>query len=237
MLTFQTLRARLGERFPARRNDLVIATAAALGDVAASLVRVPCEVLKQRLQVAVYPNVVAALSSISKSGGIARLYSGLTAQLVRDVPYAAAEFVVYENLKVAALRRRRHVASGGDAVSTPSIELEKLHRTDGLVVGAIAGAIAAIVSNPADVIKTRLMTQVHSGQALSAAAVPYRGVRDAALRIVREEGPAAFAKGISPRIAAKALQSGMFFAVYEALRRGISSSLGVEREAAASGSH
>lgn len=250
MLTFQTLKSRLGRQFPRRRNDAVVAVSAALGDVAASLVRVPCEVLKQRLQVGVYANAVQALrrSMAPAAGGLRRLYAGLGAQLTRDVPYAAAEFVVYENLKTVALRRaeRRSQNAALDAsnVSAPVSESRKdqpaaarlqqrlqdgkLSRVDGLVVGAIAGAIAAIVSNPADVVKTRLMTQVrNSGGGQVAGGVAYRGVRDTFIRIAREEGVLTFGKGIAPRIAAKALQSSLFFAAYEGLRKTISTAVGV----------
>lgn len=256
MLTFQTLRAQLGKRFPRRKNDVVVAVSAALGDVAASLVRVPCEVLKQRLQVGVYSNVLQALrlSLAPAAGGLGRLYAGLGAQLTRDVPYAAAEFVIYENLKTAALRRAerrsQHIAremsssnkdsnrndvgrqeQGQPAAARLQQRLQdgKLGRVDGLVVGAIAGAIAAIVSNPADVVKTRLMTQVRTGgSAHLAKGRAYQGVRDAFIRIAKEEGVFVFGKGIAPRIAAKALQSALFFAAYEGLRKTISTAVGVD---------
>lgn len=255
MLTFQTLKAQLGKRFPRRKNDVVVAISAALGDVAASLVRVPCEVLKQRLQVGVYSNALQALrlSLAPAAGGLARLYAGLGAQLTRDVPYAAAEFVIYENLKTAALRRAerrsQYVAremnykdsdrnddvarqeQGQPAAARLQQRLQdgKLGRVDGLVVGAIAGAIAAIVSNPADVVKTRLMTQVRSGgSAHIARGRAYQGVRDAFVRIAKEEGIFVFGKGIAPRIAAKALQSALFFAAYEGLRKTISTAVGVD---------
>lgn len=247
MVTFQTLKARLAERFPRRQNDVVVAIAAGLGDVAASFVRVPCEVLKQRLQVGVYANVAHALRSVGSAGGggISRLYAGLNAQLVRDVPYAAAEFVVYENLKTLALKRadRREQRKQGTVTNSTDQASEKdtsgkrfqdrkLGRGGSLVVGAVAGAFAAIISNPADVVKTRLMTQVHrqGGVSVSAAMahVPYRGVRDALTRVAREEGLSAFGKGITPRIAAKALQSALFFAAYEGLRRAIGTAMDID---------
>lgn len=251
MLTFQTLKAQLCKRFPRRKNDVVVAVSAALGDVAASLVRVPCEVLKQRLQVGVYSNVLQALrvSLAPAAGGLGRLYAGLGAQLTRDVPYAAAEFVVYENLKTAALRRaerrsqnelreasykasdknRAQQEQPAAARLQQRLQDGKLNRVDGLVVGAIAGAIAAIISNPADVVKTRLMTQVRNGgSARVTGGVAYRGVRDAFIRIAKEEGVVTFGKGLAPRIAAKALQSALFFAAYEGLRKSISTAVGVD---------
>lgn len=230
MVTFQTLRSELGRLFPRRRNDVVVAMSAAVADVGASLVRVPCEVLKQRLQVGVYRNVLHAVrmsfnGSLGK--GVTRLYAGLGAQLVRDVPYAAVEFVVYENVK-SNFMRKQMVASARKGVDLGQRDV-KMKRTDGLVIGGIAGAVAAIVSNPADVVKTRLMTQVRNGGTPYVAGQrAYRGVCDTFVRIAREEGFATFGKGIAPRIAAKALQSALFFAAYEGLRRAIGNAVGVD---------
>lgn len=234
MLTFQTLKSSLAKRFPRRKNDIVIAASAGLADVAASLVRVPCEVLKQRLQVGVYSNIMDALQTIARKSQLPRLYSGLSAQLVRDVPYAAAEFVVYENLKSQYMSRKRSDKVYGPAARQLQHRLQdqKMSKLDSLGIGAIAGAVAAIVSNPADVVKTRLMTQVKSLPRTSAQPFPpsahYKGVADAFVRIAREEGIQTFAKGIAPRIAAKALQSALFFAAYEGLRRAVSNALKVD---------
>lgn len=228
MLTFQTLKAQLARRFPQRKNDAVVAVAAGIGDVAASLVRVPCEVLKQRLQVGLYSNISHALRTVTQAGSLTRLYAGLGAQLARDVPYAAVEFVAYENLKAMALRRQRAPVSQ-QAHGPPAAKIQqrlqegKLPRGQSFLVGGMSGAMAAIVSNPMDVVKTRLMTQTRYG-----GAVQYRGVVHTLVRVSREEGIQAFAKGIAPRIAAKTLQSAMFFAAYEFLRKSLSGMLDVD---------
>jgi len=151
---------------------------------------------------------------VSRAGSLTRLYTGLPAQLARDVPYAAVEFVFYENLKAWAVRRSRR--NGGAE--------GKLSRSESFLVGGASGAAAAIFSNPMDVVKTRLMTQIRTG----GAAVRYRGVGHALVTVAREEGVQAFAKGIAPRIAAKTLQSAMFFAAYEALKKSFARLLDVK---------
>ena len=236
MLTFQTLKSHLSQKFPRRAKDAVVATSAGIGDVAASLVRVPCEVLKQRLQIGLYPNISQALISVT-SNGVGKLYSGLGAQLARDVPYAAMEFVVYENLKAYAIARLKkpvkHKQHGPPAARIQRrLQEGKLPRLQSFLVGGSAGAIAAIVSNPMDVVKTRLMTQVIKNKTVSVSGssvvlkagngMKYRGVVQTLMTIAKEEGVGAFAKGIAPRIATKTLQSAMFFAAYEGLRRTLS---------------
>lgn len=211
MLVFQSLKSRLAKRFPKRGRNVAIALSAAVGDVAASLVRVPCEVLKQRLQVGVYNDLGLALRNLLASRQLPRLYAGLSAQLARDVPYAAVEFVFYENLK-------NGVSPNGDGA--------KLNRAQSFLVGGASGAAAAIASNPLDVVKTRLMTQIKGS-----GVVKYRGVGHALVTVAKEEGVGAFAKGIAPRIAAKTLQSALFFAAYETIKRGIAGVVGVEMKA------
>lgn len=241
MLTFQTVRAQLAARFPRRARDVCVAMAAAVGDVAASVVRVPCEVLKQRLQVGVYADMRAAIAAVGGVSvgasatapallrGVRSLYAGLGAQLVRDVPYVMAEFVVYEQLKLAAGGRGASHATEEDG----DVGKGRPKRGEGLWMGAVAGVVAAIVSNPADVVKTRLMTQVRGAATVGVRSTAYRGVADAFVRVVREEGPAAFAKGIAPRMAAKALQSGLFFAVYERMRIALALALQVNGDGGA----
>lgn len=211
MLVFQTLKTRLAKRFPRRGRNAAIALSAAVGDVAASLVRVPCEVLKQRLQVGVYNDLGAALRTLAAARQLPKLYAGLSAQLARDVPYAAVEFVFYENLK-------NGVSGDGDGT--------RLSRAKSFLVGGASGAAAAIASNPLDVVKTRLMTQMKLQ-----GAVRYRGVGHALVTVAKEEGLSAFAKGIAPRIAAKTLQSALFFAAYETIKRSIAGVVGVEMKA------
>lgn len=229
MLVFQSLKVRLGNQFPRRKNDAVVAVSAGVGDVAASLVRVPCEVLKQRLQVGVYSNVFQALRTVSQAGALTRLYSGLAAQLARDVPYAAVEFVAYENLKAAMIRRHSKPFMAGKPHGPAAARIQqrlqerKLPRAQSFLVGGASGALAAIISNPMDVVKTRLMTQVQQG-----GVVRYNGVAHAIGKIAREEGVIAFSKGIAPRIVAKTLQSALFFAAYEGLRKSFSKAMNVE---------
>lgn len=239
MLTFQTLKSKLGERFPKRKNDLVVAFSAGLADVAASLIRVPCEVLKQRLQIGIYNNISHALKTVISKRQIPRLYTGLSAQLSRDVPYAAAEFLVYENLKSSIYTFRNQSKQQND---DDNVKDEQLGKVDGLLIGALAGAFAAIISNPADVVKTRLMTQIKSQGTANATGIqvtvqPYKGVRDAFQRIAKEEGMKTFTKGIAPRIAAKALQSALFFAAYDGLRRAVSKALHVDPYASTRPAH
>lgn len=64
--------------------------------------------------------------------------------------------------------------------------------------GAVAGAVATLVGNPIDVVKTRIQA-ARSGSTAGAAAPPaYSGAFDCIAKTLRSEGPAAFYQGVVP---------------------------------------
>lgn len=63
----------------------------------------------------------------------------------------------------------------------------------------------------ADVIKTRLQVEARSGQAV------YAGLADCAAQIWAQEGPAAFFKGVMPRVFRSGPQFGVTLLTYELL--------------------
>ncbi|OSX77927.1 hypothetical protein BU14_0127s0025 [Porphyra umbilicalis] len=112
MGVYQTTKAALLPRFGAAWAPAAVALAAAIGDTAASLVRAPCELVKQRLQVGVYGGVGGAWTAL-RGKGLAAVYVGLPAQLARDIPFAASEFLVYEALQAREKRRADAGNAGG----------------------------------------------------------------------------------------------------------------------------
>lgn len=89
---------------------------------------------------------------------------GLKTQWARDIPYAIVTLLVYETLQKAAARRR--VSGGANAF-------------ENMVIGAVAGGMGSLATNPMDVVKTRMMTSPER----------YAGPMDAAWMALRKEGP------------------------------------------------
>ncbi|KAI8907161.1 mitochondrial carrier domain-containing protein [Gorgonomyces haynaldii] len=115
--------------------------AASLGEMMACLVRVPTEIVKQRMQVGMHSSVKSTLSNILKQDGFFGLYRGYLMTVFREIPFSSIQFPLYErlklNLKIHLNREIRSYEAG--------------------CCGAIAGATAAALTTPLDVIKTRLM--------------------------------------------------------------------------------
>ena len=140
------------------------------------MVRVPAEQLKMRLQATHDATFTAAVRAVRAQGGWGALYKGLGATLMLDLPFALIQFPLFEGLKVlltvpprtvpprtmplltvplltvhlkAGLSRRRLAADPFDqrgSAPTP---------TEGAMAGGVAGACAAMVTTPLDVIRTR----------------------------------------------------------------------------------
>ena len=75
-----------------------------------------------------------------------------------------------------------------------------------VIAASAAGAMATVIGNPVDVVKTRVMSArsaapaaVASAAAATAAAPQHSGAIDCILKTLRHEGPAAFYQGVVPQ--------------------------------------
>jgi len=155
--------------------------AASLGEVAACAVRVPTEVVKQRAQAGQYPSSILTLKAILgqfRTIGVfgiwMELYRGWSVTIMREVPFTVIQFPLWESMK--EYRRR---TSGKDGISA----------FESAMFGSASGAIAAGVTTPLDVLKTRMMLAKEK-----TAMVPL--LKD----IMATSGPRAFFAGIGPRV-------------------------------------
>ncbi|XP_061532337.1 mitochondrial glutamate carrier 1 isoform X2 [Phycodurus eques] len=119
-----------------------------------------------------------------RSRGLAGLYRGAGATLMRDVPFSMIYFPLFANLN--ALGRAEHGRPGDVRARAPFWQ--------SFAAGCSAGSAAAVAVTPLDVIKTRLQT-LHKGDGEDS----YRGMIDCTRRILRREGPSAFLKGAACR--------------------------------------
>jgi solute carrier family 25 (mitochondrial S-adenosylmethionine transporter), member 26 len=170
--------------------------AASAGEVAACAVRVPTEVVKQRAQAGQFGSSWAALSHIltqRHTRGLVHvgkeLYRGWGITIIREVPFTVIQFPLWE-----ALKRWRRTSTGSDTISG----------LEGGVLGSLAGAVAAGVTTPLDVLKTRMML-----------AKERVGMTTMLRSILRESGPGAFFAGLGPRIGWISVGGAIFLGTYQ----------------------
>ncbi|KAL7554466.1 hypothetical protein ACHAWF_017912 [Thalassiosira exigua] len=181
-------------------QTLSIACSAAIGNTVASFSRVPYEVVKQSLQTGQYSSTRQAMSQMWKEGGMRSFFplGGVSIQMVRDIPYAVFTLLSYEFIKERWVLTR----SADDPANRWLRDM---------IAGATAGGIGSYLTNPFDVVKTRLQTTGGTSYGGSIAAC--------AAAVLDEGGPGAFLRGSVPRLMHKIPANGFFFVFYEFFRR------------------
>uniref|UniRef100_A0A670KIM4 Mitochondrial glutamate carrier 2 n=1 Tax=Podarcis muralis TaxID=64176 RepID=A0A670KIM4_PODMU len=126
--------------------------------------------------------------------GLAGLYKGLGATLLRDVPFSIIYFPLFANI---------------NKLGQANLD-EKASFFHSFISGCIAGSVAAVAVTPLDVLKTRIQT-LKKGLGEDT----YNGIVDCARKVWIHEGPAAFMKGAGCRALVIAplfgIAQGMYF--------------------------
>jgi solute carrier family 25 S-adenosylmethionine transporter 26 len=188
---YEPVKHKLIDAFPDHLSAVAHLTAGAVGGAAASLIRVPTEVVKQRMQTLQFSSAPSAVRVIVAKEGFSGLYAGFGAFLLRDLPFDAIQFCLYEQVRIIYRRTVKR----------------ELYDPENAVMGALAGAITGAVTTPLDVIKTRLMVQGSKGH--------YKGVIDCVAKIIKEEGSEALLKGVGPRVMWIGIGGSIFFTALE----------------------
>mmetsp|Transcript_3453 Transcript_3453/g.5901 ORF Transcript_3453/g.5901 Transcript_3453/m.5901 type:complete len:288 (-) Transcript_3453:165-1028(-) len=154
------------------------------------------EVIKTRMQTSTTKVSIGEVASqVYQRNGILGFWAGIKPNVARTFLVNAAELGTYDQAKSTL------VPIVGDNAFAH------------LGASAMSGVCSALVSTPADVIKTRLMNS--AGQS---AGNQYTGIVDAFQRIIRDEGPGALYKGVLPICVRKVMWCSVFFVGYEKIR-------------------
>lgn len=184
-VAYETTKKRLEDRLP---PGLVHVASATVGTVAASVVRVPADTLKHRVQAYLHRDVFEAFKVVVQTEGFRGLYRGFWPTLMRDVPEICIQFAVYENLRAFVKEKRK---------------VEKLTTPEHLLLGAVAGAAAATCTMPLDLVKTRQQCGVSES------------IHKIVQSVMAESGPSGLLAGLGPRAFHVSLMSAVFFGLFE----------------------
>ncbi|XP_073039232.1 mitochondrial uncoupling protein 5-like [Primulina eburnea] len=146
-----------------------------------------------------YKSVVDAISQMSKNEGVVSLWRGSSLTVNRAMLVTASQLASYDQFKETILEK----------------DLMKDGLGTHVTASFAAGFVASVVSNPVDVIKTRVMNmKVEAGMA-----PPYTGAFDCAMKTVRTEGAMALYKGFIPTISRQGPFTIVLFVTLEQVRK------------------
>jgi len=162
--------------------------------IVSDAVLTPMDAIKQKMQLGArhYKGMTDCVRTVIKTEGFGALYASYTTTLLMNVPYNAVYFASYESL--------RQVLKRGSE--------KEFDVTAHFIAGGGAGSIAAALTNPFDVAKTRLQTQGDTGK-------KYSGMSDALITMWKEEGKSGYLRGIRPRVILHSMSAAICWATYE----------------------
>lgn len=182
-----------------------------LAETISCAVLAPAEIVKQRAQVTSTQRTGEILRDLIRGRDVKGLINGYIGLLARNVPVTAIQFVLYENFKGRYGEYKKGLHHKIDKSKDGKVKLSALE--SGLCAGA-SGSIAAAVTTPMDVIKTRVM--LRKGDAHEA---PGKGgMIQVGTKIVREEGVKALFKGLGLRMLWTSVGLSLYLGSYEAMK-------------------
>lgn len=157
---------------------------------------IPITVVKTRYESGVYryKSVGSALSEIYKTEGIKGMTCGLVPTLFRDAPFSGLYLMFYTQSKMLVPE---------ELLNTPYAT--PLHFT----CGVTAGILASVVTQPADVLKTKMQLYPHK----------FNGIWSVAVYVHGKYGIQGYFKGMVPRLLRRTLMASMAWTVYESLTK------------------
>jgi len=164
-----------------------------------TLIVSPMEMIRTRMQVdgLSWGATTSLFQQTFRAQGWRTLGIGFSATLLRDVPFSALYFGIYETLK-------------------KQLPIESFH-TKNIACASCAAAIAGILTLPFDVMKTRQQTMLGSDMSRSPSI-------SSIARLIREEsGTRGFFRGFSPRLMKVVPACAIMMGSYEASKRYFSS--------------
>ncbi|XP_022905996.2 mitochondrial glycine transporter A-like isoform X1 [Onthophagus taurus] len=158
------------------------------------IIMIPMTVIKTRFESGVYgyQSVNQAIKEIYRTEGLKGMTCGLVPTLIRDAPYSGLYLMFYTECKKLVPK---------DLYNSPYTS--PVHFTCGLT----AGILSSIVTQPADVLKTKMQLYPHK----------FSGIWSVIVYVNTKYGVRGYFKGVVPRMLRRTLVTAMAWTVYERL--------------------
>ncbi|RDW71924.1 mitochondrial carrier protein-like protein [Coleophoma crateriformis] len=226
-------------------EPVVHSAASAIAELVSCFILTPAEVLKQNAQMIrqssnssqlgrgnLFQQSSVTLETLKHFKEPTQLWRGYGALAARNLPFTAMQFPIFEHLKIKLKsRREKQSRSTGSLMETAVITA---------ISAGSAGSLAAVITTPIDVVKTRIMLSAAGegsaanapkevneakgiGQSLTSLARKNGGVKksgfEVAQEVFAEAGMKGLFRGAILRAVWTALGSGLYLGVYESGKR------------------
>jgi len=185
---------KMDESFDGSHDPRVHMAAASMGEVAACLVRVPVEIVKQRRQADHTQTSLSIVRHTLAKEGPMGFYRGYLTTVLREIPFSLIQFPLWEWLKKSWSRWQGRPV---DPIQSAAC-------------GALAGGVSAGLTTPLDVAKTRIMlAESGSAEARNKSTVQVLS------KVYNQKGVRGLFAGLTPRVMWISIGGFVFFGVYE----------------------
>ncbi|KAL9127517.1 MAG: hypothetical protein Q9217_003627 [Psora testacea] len=199
-----------GYETASNNRTAVYLASAALAEFFADIALCPLEATRIRLvsQPDFASGLLSGFGKIASQEGVGAFYSGFGPILFKQVPYTMAKFVVYEKVAEAVYKRvDKSTASDGTQTAV------------NLGSGLIAGFAAALISQPADT----MLSKINKTKGL-----PGEGTTSRLIKIAKELGLRGSYTGIGARLFMVGSLTAGQFAIYGDIKKMLGATGGVE---------
>ncbi|KAG8675716.1 hypothetical protein FPOAC1_001704 [Fusarium poae] len=200
----------LGYETASKNRTAVYLASSATAEFFADIALCPLEATRIRLvsEPTYASGLVSGFGKIVKNEGFGALYAGFGPILFKQIPYTMAKFVVFEKVSEAVFRTfpKKDLSDGMQTVAN-------------LGSGLIAGFAAAIVSQPADT----MLSKINKTKGL-----PGEGTVSRLVKIGKELGIRGSYSGIGARLFMVGTLTAGQFAIYGDLKKAMGATGGVE---------
>ncbi|KAF1996397.1 mitochondrial carrier [Amniculicola lignicola CBS 123094] len=173
----------------------------------------PLDQTKYRMQVlSTRTPLIRAVHGFAVRDGVFSLWTGISASILRQSTYSTTRFALHGFFS----QKLTSMSSSPQAKPTQAITITS---------AALAGGVAGIVGNPAEVVLVRMCAD---GAKPVSERFNYRNAIDALIRIGREDGVAAYYRGLGPNIVRSVLMNVSQIATYAGAKRHLMGSFGMQ---------
>ena len=200
---------------------------AGLAASCAVIVTNPADVVKTRMQLQGeltrtqpaagnrgYTGMLDCFARTARIEGVRGLQRGLSTAITREFALNMVRVGLYDTV----LKKMTAMAASGDGSGSGNGSGGRSGILPKLGAGLTVGCAGAMVTNPLDILKTRMQAQASGANAAVGHQHGYTGVRDGMVRILREERVGGLYKGLSASMLRLALGSASQLSAYATLK-------------------